>query len=72
MNIKLQIPVTIGGYTRQRDAWEEYEQEYEVEIMDSTHIKLRGSGTIGRTIGFDLDELNLAVEVWKKLNHEVA
>lgn len=61
MNIKVSIPVEVGGYTGQRDAWQSGTDDYTVSLEDDGRVKLVSQGYTKRTIWLDLDELKRAV-----------
>jgi hypothetical protein len=60
VRIKVSIPVSVGGYTGQRDAWEELERDYQVST-DGDKIVLTGSDSTKRTIKFDPRDLDAAL-----------
>lgn len=61
MNVKVSIPVEVGGYTGQRDAWTAVTLDYNVEIEDDGRVVLEDSTTVGRKIWFDLEDLQKAI-----------
>lgn len=66
MNIKVSIPVEIGGYTGQRDAWESFTRDHVVSLEDDGRVKLEGPAFYSRkTVWFDLQELEEAVAFLK-------
>jgi hypothetical protein len=67
MNIKVSIPVELGGYTGQLDRWESLTRDYIVSIDDDSRVKLEdASPGVRRTIWFDLDDLNEAIRFVKE------
>ena len=63
MNIKVSIPVTLGGYTGQRDQWEEGLNDYAVTFDPYTKmVALKAEGSVQRKIVFSFDDLKKAVE----------
>jgi hypothetical protein len=62
MNIKVSIPVEQGGYTGQREQWEQRTGDYYVDIEDDERIVLESTHPVGSKIWIDLDELTKAVE----------
>jgi hypothetical protein len=62
MNVSVSIPVEIGGYTGQRDAWESHQEDWEVKIEDDGRVLLQSHGYTKRKIWFDLEDLQRAVE----------
>jgi hypothetical protein len=60
MNVKVSIPASLGGYTGQRDEWEEFENDWNVIVAGDT-VTLQHTGSIGRTFKFQLSDLNEAV-----------
>jgi len=63
-NIEVSIPVKIGGYTGQRDAWEEGTQNYTVKYGVGV-VTLESASTVKRKITFQLDDLNEAIDFLK-------
>ena len=61
-NIKISIPVTVGGYTGQRDQWEEHTNDYNVAVKDGK-VVLDSPGAFRRRITINLEELGQAVEL---------
>lgn len=56
VNIKVLIPVTKGGYTGQRDQWEQHETDHIVTVEDGT-VTLEGPSKSKITFARrDLDE----------------
>lgn len=70
-NIEVSIPVKLGGYTGQRDAWEEGEHSYVVSYGIGT-VTLQSSGSVQRKITFQLDDLIEAIDFIKSRNQEAA
>lgn len=68
MNITVSIPVKVGGYTGQRDAWEELGHEYTVDT-DGETVMLTSNDTIRRQIKFKLEDLTKALDVLRNLNN---
>lgn len=67
MNIDVSIPVRVGGYTGQRDQWEEFERHYSVCIPDGELVVLEDrSPGLGRKITFSLQELQTAIDFIKE------
>jgi hypothetical protein len=57
LNIKISIPVTVGGYTGQRDQWEEGERDYYVRLIDGKVVLEEANGAFHRKITFSNNEL---------------
>lgn len=70
-SIEVSIPVKLGGYTGQRDAWEEGEHNYIVRYGIGT-VTLQSSGTVQRKITFQLEDLIGAIDFIKGRNQEAA
>lgn len=67
MNIKVSIPVEIGGFTGQRDQWESWQHDFNVDIEDDGRVVLEDSYPgRGRKVWFDLEELQKAVDFVKQ------
>lgn len=62
MNVKVSIPVEQGGYTGQREQWEQRTGDYYVDIEDDGRIVLQSTRPGGSKIWIDLDDLKEAVE----------
>lgn len=60
--LPVSIPVSVGGYTGQREEWEEYERLFSVTVHDDK-VVLSGRDNDGRQITFGRDDLNAALEV---------
>jgi hypothetical protein len=60
--LRVSIPVKLGGYTGQRDLWEEIERDYNVSL-DGDSVVLHDTGTAGRKITFDRVGLEAALAV---------
>jgi hypothetical protein len=58
--IKVSIPVRLGGYTGQRDAWEEYERDFVVSFSGD-EIVLESAGPRAQRITFSHDALREAL-----------
>jgi hypothetical protein len=65
MNIKVSIPVTVGGYTGQRDAWEGLERDFVVSYdIDTDTLCLQDERSPTQTrIELPWPELQHALEV---------
>jgi hypothetical protein len=66
VNIKVSIPASLGGYTGQRDAWEEFTQDWNVNIAGDV-VTLTEPRAPQRKFKFNLSELNEAIEFQLKL-----
>lgn len=67
MNIAVSIPVTLGGYTGQRDQWEQHAQDYKVTYDPELKlVTLDSGGSIQRRISFNLEELTEAVQITER------
>lgn len=64
MNVIVSIPVRRGGFTGQRDQWEESTRDHKV-YFDDGKIMLESSDYGKRYVQFDLDDLLKAVEFIK-------
>lgn len=60
VSIKVSIPVTVGGFTGQREQWEEGERDYTVST-EGGRLVLTASDPIGRTIKFNKADLDAAL-----------
>jgi hypothetical protein len=60
--LTVSIPVKMGGYTGQREDWEEVEREYKVSATPDT-ITLSGTYNPWYKITFDRAALQAALEV---------
>lgn len=63
-SIEVSIPVKLGGYTGQRDQWEEGEHNYTVKYGVGT-VTLESAGSVQQRITFQLDDLNEAIDFIK-------
>lgn len=62
--LTVSIPVKIGGYTGQRDEWEESTYEMmAVTVDDDGHVIFRGGGSLQRKVSFPRDALEAALRV---------
>lgn len=66
-NIQVSIPVKLGGYTGQRDQWEESESNYMVKYGIGL-VMLESNGPTKRKISFQLDDLEEAIKFIKGRN----
>lgn len=64
MNVKVSIPVEVGGFTGQRDAWESFPRDYSVQFDEDGRLLLESDNVHvrARKIWLDLDDLMKAVE----------
>lgn len=62
MKVTISIPVTLSGYTGQRDIWEERETDWTVEV-DKGEITLRSSDL--QQVQFRLTELTNAIDLFE-------
>lgn len=60
--VSVSIPVTIGGYTGQRDQWESLSRKMEV-TLDGSNIVLREVGGVGRLVIIPRHGLESAIAV---------
>lgn len=67
VNIKVSIPVSVGGYTGQRDAWEERERNYDVSVEDDKVVLEESAGTIKRKVKFAKADLDAALRALNQL-----
>jgi hypothetical protein len=63
VNVTISIPVKVGGYTGQRDAWEEYEREHRVVLTDEGTIYLKSGSDVQRQISFQRADLEAALRM---------
>lgn len=62
--ITVSIPVKVGGYTGQRDQWEETAREFNVRLEDDGHVSLSDpSGNLKRKIILDPEALQEALRI---------
>lgn len=61
VKIKVSIPVKVGGYTGQRDAWEEFERDFVVRGDFSEVVLEDEHGSVKRKITFSLNDLQAAL-----------
>lgn len=59
--ITVSIPVKVGGYTGQRDQWEETERDYVVTLGDDGTVSLQAQDGVRRKITFDPEALQEAL-----------
>jgi hypothetical protein len=69
-DITVSIPVTLGGYTGQRDQWEEHTYNCEVTI-DGDNIVLQSKGSFSRKFTLSQSQLEEAVRIRKELDDRV-
>jgi hypothetical protein len=66
MKVTVAIPVKVGGYTGQRDAWEESERDHAVTVEGDT-VTLEGDTK--RKVSFSLAALNESVRFVRTLEN---
>lgn len=64
--ITVSIPVKVGGYTGQRDNWEEIERDFVVTFNDDDTVSLQDSSGVRRKITFDPEALQEALGILGK------
>ena len=67
IKIKVTVPITIGGYTGQRDQWEEASHDMQV-TGDRRNLILVGSGSFSRKIILSIDDLEAALAALDNLH----
>lgn len=61
--VTVSIPVTVGGYTGQRDNWEQLERDYTVTVNDDGTVTLESDQHVKRKITFDPEALQEALGI---------
>ena len=62
VRVTIAIPVKIGGYTGQREEWEEYERDHVVKV-DGDDVTLEGQTDVRRKISFSKRDLYAAIKM---------
>jgi hypothetical protein len=61
--VKVSIPVRVGGYTGQRDAWEEIQRDYTVSIVDESIVLIDYTSSVQRKIELPREGLESALKI---------
>lgn len=66
MKIGVTIPVVLGGYTGQRDAWEAHTYDCRVSLDEGDMVTLTTPGGSKRIVQFDPSDLEKAIKFTKE------
>jgi hypothetical protein len=61
VNVQVSIPVKLGGYTGQRDQWEEQESQWRVSGDRAEVVLEEQRGQLGRRLTFSINDLEAAL-----------